>query len=75
MTLASLHDVWGKNGKESAIQLRLDKRTVATFPYADAAERKDQLKNAEAYIRKAIKDGAAIKLKPGIEEHTNERSD
>ena len=70
MSVASLHDVWGKNGKDSAIQVRLDKRIVVSFPYGDGAERLSQLANATAYVKKAIKDGADIKLKPGVEEHT-----
>lgn len=64
MSLASLHDIRGRE-----IQLRMDKRVVVTFPYASPTERGEQLKYAESYIRKAIKDGAAIKLKPGVEEH------
>lgn len=62
---ATLHDVRG-----TEIQFRLDKRVIATFPYADAAERTYQLSYAEGYVRKAIKDGAKIKLKPGVEVHT-----
>lgn len=61
MTIATLHDV------RSVIQLRLDKRVVVTFPYEGASQRKTQLEAAEAYIKKAIKEGAAIKLKPGVE--------
>ena len=64
MSLASLHDIRGRE-----IQLRMDKRVVAAFPYSDSAERLSQLNNATAYVKKAIKGGADIKLKPGVEEH------
>lgn len=65
VSTATLHDVRG-----TEIQFRLDKRVIATFPYASADERTYQLSYAEGYVRKAIKDGAKIKLKPGVEIHT-----